>query len=127
MKTKFIDMDQIAKLVLDAGFTGEAAAIAVAIIWVESRGNVYAININDMPTSKAYLSMDVGLCQFNTYWHPDFPVSSALDPKKSVERMYALSKGGTRFHFWMAYTGKYYLKYMEFARACINRVQNLTT
>lgn len=125
MKTKFLDMDQISRLVLDAGFTGEAAATAVAIIWVESRGNVYAININDIPTSKAYLSMDVGLCQWNTYWHPDFPISSALDPRKSVERMFAYSRGGTRFNLWMAYTGKYYLKYMDYARACLARVQGL--
>lgn len=78
-------MEEVAAVCLAAGMRAWPAVTAVAIAWAESGGNAYAVNVNDAnPQSEAYLSLDLGIWQTNTYWHPEVPIAEALDPVQQI-------------------------------------------
>lgn len=116
LKTLPYSMDEIAVLVRDAGFTGDNAVIAIAVIWAESGGNAWAVNINSTP-GKTYGSIDLGLVQWNSYWWPYITPAKAMDPVFAVKKFFEVTKG-TNFLYWNAYVNKSYLRFMDYARAC---------
>lgn len=80
MKSKFFSMQDIAALCLQYMDPWQAVT-AIAVAWAESGGNAYAINLNDSdPTARSYLSLDKGLWQTNSYWHPEVSDRAAFDP-----------------------------------------------
>ena len=122
MKVKQLTMDEAAQLCLQANFAGWRCVEVVATIWAESRGNAYAINIVDHdPDAEAYLSLDVGLCQFNTYWHPGIPLSTSLDPPAALQVMYVLTAGGQPgpLKMWNAYKSGAYKQFLHDARVAV--------
>jgi hypothetical protein len=120
MKTNFVPMSEIAPLIVRAGFTGVDAITALAVCWAESGGNTLAVNINVAnPLSPSFRSMDLGLCQFNTYWNPKFPIADMFDPGKSVERMWQLhSHYG--FRLWTVFHTGTYQRWIDSARNSLN-------
>jgi Lysozyme like domain len=120
MKSNYITMTAAAYPVLRAGFTGESAITALAVCWAESGGNTLAVNINvSNPLSPSYRSLDLGLCQFNTYWNPGFTIPEALDPDRSLVRMHALYEH-YGFRLWTSYNNGRYKPYLASATYAID-------
>jgi Lysozyme like domain len=118
MKTNFIAMKEADVYATRAGWLNrDLAATAIAICWAESGGNTLAVNINVAnPLSPSYRSMDLGLCQFNTYWNPKFPIAQMFDPELSLKRMFELHDH-YGFGLWTCYNNGRYEKYMVAATA----------
>lgn len=104
MKRNVLPDVEIANLLYAHGVRGLAGVEAMAVILAESGGNAWAVNINSHDREAVtYLSLDLGLCQFNTHWHlgrtfktiPDF-----FDPDLSVRAMRSVSSNWTSFSAW---------------------------
>ena len=121
LKTKFLPMMEIAEYIKNAGFTGENAGIAIAVIWAESGGNAWAVNINSAPSKPTDGSLDLGLCQWNTYWFSNVKPHQAFDPQYSCNLMFLASKG-SNFMYWNAFVNKYHVKYLAYGYACAQAV-----
>lgn len=98
---------------VDAGFKGWYVVTVTAMLWVESRGNVWAIGLNASdPQSLAYLSLDLGLVQWNTYFNPDMTTQQAFDPDWSLVKMHAKTSGGVRYlDLWASHKSGAYKTY----------------
>ena len=119
--TNYIPMQEVARIVVFQGARNQRAAEIVATCWAESGGNTLAINLNTHnKASKAYLSLDLGLCQWNTYWHLSgaFSIAMMFDPAVSLRRMIDHSD---RFGLtpWNAYKNGLHTQYMPFAVQCV--------
>lgn len=123
----FLPMADVAEMVWTAGFRGDRAVTALAVVWAESGGNQYAVNINaSNPTSKAYQSMDLGICQWNTYWHPRFKIPRHFDPLDSLKYMFYKSDRGRNFNMWMAFFTGAHEKFIPFARQTFINLGRIT-
>lgn len=106
--------ETIARMLLDAGFTGESAVVAFAIIIAESGGNAWAINLNTHdPDSDSYLSLDKGICQWNDYWWDIAKGPEAFDPEVSIRKMFEVSKQGTDYSAWNAYDNFTFVRHVS--------------
>lgn len=117
MKQHLISIDEVARLVLGAGFKGWRVAVIVAIVWAESGGDVYAIGINDHdPLSVSYLSLDRGLCQWNSYWQPHMTNPKCFTPEVTLAEMCKMTVGGFQsLALWNAFKSGAYLKHLPAA------------
>ncbi len=91
-----LTMRQVARVVLDAGFSGEGAAKAVAVAWAESSGITNARNVN----SDSHRSVDRGLWQINSYWHREVSDACADDPACAAKAAFRISNGGGDWSQW---------------------------
>lgn len=86
----------IANIASGVGFKGDALVKAVAVALAESGGNPAATNTN---TDK-YRSVDRGLWQINSHWHPEVSAAQAFNPAQAARHAYRISKGGTDWSQW---------------------------
>lgn len=84
---------QVARIALSLGLSDEAAAIATAIAWRESRFNPAAHN--PVPPDDSY-----GLWQINRLAHPQYTPAELRTPLGNARAMVALSSGGTNWQPW---------------------------
>lgn len=123
MKTKPMTMNQVARLAYDAGWRNWDLIRAVAVCWAESRGDAYALGINDHdPSSASYLSVDAGLWQINSYWHPmssrDYFVQT-LTPELNAALAYQIyTLAG--WNAWNTYKAGAHNVWMHEARVAVN-------
>lgn len=85
---------EVAQHAVDAGWKGWQVVDAVAIAKAESGHDAYAIGVVGAPErtladgtvepNPAYRSLDVGLWQINSFWHPAQPIVDMLDPAKNA-------------------------------------------
>lgn len=106
-------MSDVAQLAVNAGFRNWYVVTITSMLWVESRGNIWAINLNAQnPESPAYLSLDLGLCQFNTFWNPLMTSQQAFDPVWSLATMFAITRAGTaNLDRWASHSSGAYKTY----------------
>ncbi len=139
-------IEQIAEIAKGAGFIGEAAVTAVAIVLAESSGRTNAMNYNSNGT------YDVGLWQINTvhtsgggsglpappggdfHTMPDdwlavksqlaFTVAAYVEncfnPEFNAQQAFSISNHGTSFTPWVTYTSGAYKQYLSDAAAAVN-------
>jgi hypothetical protein len=108
---------EVARLVVDHNFA--QPEIAIAIILAESGGNPGATNTegNKPP------SIDRGLWQFNSKWHPEVTDSCAFDPVCSTKAAFALSKGGTDYSQWTAFKNGTFKQFLARAQAALSGIE----
>ena len=106
-------MVEIARLAVQAGFKGWYVVTITGMCWVESRGNVWAVGLNSSdPTHPAYLSLDLGLVQWNTFYHPNITSQQAFDPAWSLKHMWEVTSAGTRnLDLWGSHSSGAYRTY----------------
>ncbi len=102
---------ELARLVTDAGFANRE--VAIAVILAESGGDPLAKNVNS-PTS-----VDRGLWQINSKWHPEVSDECAFDPVCSTREAKRISNGGADFSQWTAFTKGTYAHFIPRAQAAI--------
>ncbi len=104
----------LAQLVVNQKFA--QPDIAIAIILAESGGNAGATHTegNTPP------SIDRGLWQINSKWHPEVTDTCAFDPACSTQAAFAISKGGTDYTQWTAYKSGAFKQYLARAQAALS-------
>lgn len=88
---------QIASAAYAAGFRGDGLVWAVAVAEAESGGDTTARNRNTDG------SVDRGLWQFNSRWHPEVTDAMADDPGQAAKAAYRVSAGGRSWGQWSTY------------------------
>ena len=117
LATKQLSMSEVAQLCHTAGFRDANLLTSIAVIWAESRGNAWAININGSnPLSRAYGSIDIGLCQWNTYWWSIHKANDLMKPEYSVNLMFRVTKG-QNFQYWNAWLYGHHKQFLPYAEA----------
>ena len=90
-----------------AGFGGQSLNIIVAIAMAESSLNTNAKHVNSDG------SVDRGLLQINSRWHPEVSDTCAYDPACAMRAAYTISQRGGNFSAWATYTSGVYLRYLS--------------
>jgi hypothetical protein len=105
---------EAAQLFVDAGFRSWQVVRMGQIAMAESGLDGYAVNVVHRPGSPAHRSLDVGLCQINTWWNgvTDLRgVTDLLDPFWNAHTAYTIFtlRDGLRnpvlgYQAWTTYT-----------------------
>ena len=104
-----------------AQFSGDNLVMCVAIAWAESNLNSSARNINSDG------SVDRGLWQINSKWHPEVSDACAFDPNCAASAVFKISRGGTYWNDWVTFRNGSYQKYLDMARGAYAAFQHEIT
>ncbi|MGY1761559.1 hypothetical protein ACI79G_10380 [Geodermatophilus sp. SYSU D00779] len=115
-------VDLCATVASRAGFTGDRLVTAVAVGMGESSCRADAQNANGPTKGCPNGSVDRGLWQINSCWHPSVSKSCAYDAQCNANAAHRISAKGTNFKPWVAYTNGSYRKHLEAARAAVGRL-----
>src|SRR3712207_6747725 len=114
--------DVCAKFASRAGFSGDRLVTAVAVGMGESSCRPDAYLSNGPTKGCPNGSVDRGLWQINSCWHPSVSKSCAYDAQCNANAAYRISSGGTNWKPWVAYTSGRYEDYLDDARAAVGRL-----
>lgn len=93
--------EEIARVAYDAGFkTQTTLSRAVAVALAESSGKIRATHTN----SDSSRSIDRGLWQINSKWHPEVSEADAFNPPAAAAAAYRISNGGKSWSAWATWT-----------------------
>ena len=102
-------LSEVISVAKKAGFTGAGLITAVAIAYAESGLNPIAINYNN----DSHNSVDRGLWQINSYWHPQYTAPDIYNTDTNAAAAYLISKKGTDFSPWVTFNTNAYRKYTD--------------
>lgn len=116
---------QIAEIVLEQLPADWNAISCVAIALAESGGWTKAVNVVDHdPDARAFNSLDLGLWQTNTYWHPAVQSQQAFDPHSQMRYVAEISKKpnawSRNWSLWTTYKTGAHRPFLGRARHAIN-------
>ena len=114
--------DLCAQVASRAGFSGERLVTAVAVGMGESSCRPNAQNANGPTKGCPNGSVDRGLWQINSCWHPSVSKSCAYDAQCNANAAYRISAKGSNFKPWVAYTNGSYRNHVNAARAAVARL-----
>jgi hypothetical protein len=100
-----LDIRELRALALEVGFRKPKLAAAVAM--AESGGFVRARHRNRRPPS-----VDRGLFQINSHWHPEVSRACAYDARCNAEAAWRISEGGREWHQWTSYRDRSYRDFL---------------
>jgi hypothetical protein len=103
-----LSVDQARQYASAAGFTGDALAMIVAIAQAESGLRTDARNRN----TDRFHSVDRGILQINSHWHPEVSDACADDPACAFQAGFRISERGRSFHPWSTYTNGAYQQFL---------------
>jgi len=108
-----LGLDDVAVLVLRRHFADPV--VAVAVEWAEAGGNTDVRHVN--PDG----SIDRGLWQFNSRFHPEVSDAQAFDANASTDAAYRISFGGTVWTPRSVFHNGTYSRWIDSARAAVSR------
>ncbi len=114
--------DLCAKVASRAGFSGDRLVTAVAVGMGESRCRPDAYYSNGPTKGCPNGSVDRGLWQINSCWHPSVSKSCAYDAQCNANAAYRISSGGRTWKPWVAYNNGLYKRYLDEAKAAVGRL-----
>jgi hypothetical protein len=114
--------DLCASVASRAGFSGDRLVTAVAVGMGESSCRPDAQNSNGPTKGCPNGSVDRGLWQINSCWHPSVSTSCAYDAQCNANAAYRISAKGANFTPWVAYTNGSYRNHLDAARAAVSRL-----
>lgn len=112
-------MGELARLVLWAGFRGTSAAIAVSVIMAESGGRRLARHVVGREGGRAAGSVDRGLSQINSYWHPEVSDRCAYDTYCNLQQFWRISGHGRNFRPWSTFNSGAYRQFFGAAAGLV--------
>jgi hypothetical protein len=125
-----LTMIEVARLICDDGrlWPYWSSITCLAVCWGESGGDAYIRPVVLNPTSPAHLSLDIGLMQINTHWHPRHTIPQLLDPAENMQFGIDLALLGQQpwkpnWTYWGAYKNGTYMRHHASAKAAINVVK----
>lgn len=104
----------------DAGVACANLPMAGAIARAESGLNTKATGYNGATSGCPGGSVDRGLWQINSCYHPDVSVSCAFDGACNARAMVKISSKGTNWKPWSTYNNGAYKSYLATAKAAYN-------
>lgn len=113
---------QVVAFCQQAGFSGNALDIAVAIAQAESSFYTRATNYN---ASSA--STDRGIFQINNVYHPEVTDTCAFTPLCAAKAAYNISSKGTKFTPWSTFNNGAYKQYLSGASSVSGSTGNVST
>jgi uncharacterized protein YraI len=105
-----------------AGFRGGSLVTAVAVAMAESSCNPSASAGNPAGSGCPYGSIDRGLWQINSCWHPEVSDACAYNAQCNANAAYTISYSGTYWTPWSTYNNGAYAAYLSAAQAAVNRL-----
>jgi hypothetical protein len=113
---------QIAGYVLGAGFTGNSAVTAVAVVLAESGGDTGSVG--DVKLQTGTWGPSIGLFQIRSLNAQkgsggQRDALANVDPATNAKNAYAISSSGRTFAPWSTYKSGSYLKFLNRAQAAI--------
>jgi len=111
-----LSVDDIAHLVVPRHFANAAVGIAIAL--AESGGKSDAVHHNAGPPP----SIDRGLWQINSRFHPEVTDAQAFDPVAATDAARRISKAGTDWTPWAAFRNNAYARYLPAAQSAVARL-----
>jgi hypothetical protein len=114
--------DLCARVGFDAGFRGERLVVAVAVGLAESSCRPDARLANGPTAGCPNGSVDRGLWQINSCYHPQVTNACAFDARCNARETYRISSGGTSWQPWVTYNTGRYRDFLAAARAAVNRL-----
>lgn len=121
-RTLATGIDLCAEVGKAAGFSGNSLVTAVAIAMAESSCNPSAIGYNPADASCPSGSVDRGLWQINSCWHPEVSDTCAYQSQCNAHEAYRISYSGTYWSPWSTYNGGQYRAYLPAAQAAVDRL-----
>lgn len=125
MASLLLTSDEIADLLIRTGGQGWTIVTMGAIAAAESARNAYAVNVNHSPEKPSHRSVDVGLFQINSFYHPRHAIKDLLDPRYNTRLALAIltAAGGppAGYRRWNAYTAGLHTVHLSEARAAAQR------
>lgn len=117
-----LTIEQVARVALDSGWTGEAAAIATAIGMAESGGRTDARG--DTTITNATWGPSIGIWQIRSLNSQkgtggERDEIANLDPRTNGRHAFAISGGGTNWRPWSVYTNGRYRSFLPQARLAV--------
>ena len=117
-----LSIEQVARVALDSGWTGEKAAIATAIAMAESGGRTDARGDTTITTSK--WGPSIGLWQIRSLnaqrgTGGERDEIANLDPRTNGRNAFAISNGGANWRPWSVYTSGAYRAHLARARLAV--------
>jgi len=103
--SEILDIRELRQLAREVGFREPKLAAAIAM--AESGGLVRARNRNRRPPS-----VDRGLFQINSRWHPEVTRACAYDPRCNAEAAWQISDGGRDWSEWSSYRERSYRAFL---------------
>ena len=107
------------RLAQAAGFPPSTVPVIVAIAACESGLNSEAVHVN------VDGSLDRGILQINSRWHPEVSDACAFDPPCAFPEAYRISNQGTSFTPWVCYNTPTYREALIFATAVYNSLTGI--
>lgn len=104
---------QIVQVAQQAGFSGQGLVNAVAVALAESGGDP-GQTYTDAPGS-----VDRGLWQINSFYHPEVTDAQAFDPAQAAVAAYRISAGGTDWTPWATWTNRRYRLFLSQAQQAV--------
>ena len=114
--------DLCTKVASRAGFSGSRLVTAVAVGMAESSCRPDAYLSNGPTKGCPNGSVDRGLWQINSCWHPSVSKSCAYDAQCNANAAYRISSGGANWKPWVAYTNGRYKAHLAQAKAAVGRL-----
>jgi hypothetical protein len=114
--------DLCATVASRAGFSGDRLVTAVAVGMGESSCRPGAYLTNGPTKGCPNGSVDRGLWQINSCWHPSVSKGCAYDAQCNANAAHRISSGGANWKPWVAYTNGRYKSYLDEARAAVARL-----
>ena len=117
-----LSIEQVARYALDAGFTGESAAVATAIAMGESGGRTDARGDTTITTSR--WGPSIGLWQIRSL-NADRGTGrqrdeiANLNPATNARHAFQISGGGTNWRPWSVYSNGRYRAFLARARMAV--------
>jgi len=71
------------------------------------------VKSEDAADKRAHKSLDMGIAQFNSFWHPDITVQQAMDAVWSIAKYWEVSKQGTDFSPWTAWDNLSFVRHVQ--------------
>lgn len=117
-----LSVAEVARVALDSGFTGEAAAVATAIAMAESGGDTAAVGDSGIQTRT--WGPSIGLWQIrslkaDTGTGRERDGTANLNPVTNGKHAFAISGGGTNWRAWSVYTSGAYRTNLGSARMAV--------
>lgn len=117
-----LSIEQVARVALDSGWSGEKAAIATAIAMAESGGRTDARGDTTITTSK--WGPSIGLWQIRSLnaqrgTGGERDEIANLDPRTNGRHAFAISGSGTNWRPWSVYTSGAYRTHLARARLAV--------
>jgi hypothetical protein len=103
-----LSLPELRKFTRQIGFAKPRLAAAIAM--AESAGYARAKNRNGPG------SIDRGLFQINSYWHPEVSKRCAFDPVCNAEEALRISEGGRDWRQWSTWHNQSYQQWMRDVR-----------